>query len=234
MEIAPGVHQVRLLGADTFLIAEPGQGVTLIDAGMIGARRAIERRLHAIGRSLDQVERIVCTHGHPDHIGGLRELVRDRDNVSILMHPADLAGLSLSLREVVARTDDGVARHSRLIAYMTRTPQNAEPIEDGAVIPVLGGLRVVHTPGHTPGSICLYAERHRLLFTGDVLQVIRGRLTYASAFFSHDYPQACATVDRLAALDVETIALSHYPPWRNDPNRALRALADRAATAGSA
>ncbi|MGH2429696.1 MAG: MBL fold metallo-hydrolase [Candidatus Limnocylindria bacterium] len=229
MEIAPGVHQVRLLGADTFLIAEPGQGVTLIDAGMIGARRAIERRLRAIGRSLDDVERIVCTHGHPDHIGGLHELVRDREHVSVLMHPADLAGLRLSLRQVMTRTDDGVARHNRMIAYMTRTPADAEPVEDGDVIPVLGGLRVVHTPGHTPGSICLYAERHRLLFTGDVLQVIRGRLTYASSLFSHDYAQACATIDRLAALDVETIALSHYPPWRRDPNRALRQLAARAA-----
>jgi glyoxylase-like metal-dependent hydrolase (beta-lactamase superfamily II) len=94
---------------------------------------------------------------------------------------------------------------------------------------MLGGLRVVHTPGHTPGSVCLYAERHRLLFTGDVLQVVRGRLTYASAFFSHDHAGARGSVERLARLDVETIALSHYPPWRDHPNEALRELAARAA-----
>ena len=73
---------------------------------------------------------------------------------------------------------------------------------------MLGGLRVVHTPGHTPGSVCLYAERLRLLFTGDVLQVIRGRLAYASWFFSHDHAGARASVERLAALEVDTIALS--------------------------
>jgi hypothetical protein len=59
--------------------------------------------------------------------------------------------------------------------------------------------------------------------------VKRGRLTYASAFFSHDYAGARASVERLAALDVGTIALSHYPPWRDDPNAMLDQLAALAA-----
>ena len=61
-----------------------------------------------------------------------------------------------------------------------------------------------------------------------MLQVVRGQLTYASAFFSHDHAGARGSVERLAALDVETIALSHYPPWRHGANAALRELADRA------
>ena len=80
---------------------------------------------------------------------------------------------------------------------------------------------MVHTPGHTPGSVCLYAVRDRLLFSGDVLQVIRGRLTFASPLFSHDMAEARASVERLAALEVDTIAFSHYPPWRRDPSGAL-------------
>jgi glyoxylase-like metal-dependent hydrolase (beta-lactamase superfamily II) len=228
MEIAPDVHQVRLLGADTFVLVE--DRLTLIDAGMVGARGPIERYVRRIGRSLDEVERIICTHGHPDHIGGLHELVRDRDDVRVLMHPADLAGLRVGLREALAGTDDGAGRRARVIAYLTRTPATADPIEDGDVLPVLGGLHVVHTPGHTPGSICLYAPRDRILFTGDVLQVVRGRLTFASAFFSHDLAQARASVERLAALEVEMIALSHYPPWRHEPNEELRRLAARATT----
>jgi glyoxylase-like metal-dependent hydrolase (beta-lactamase superfamily II) len=227
MEIGPGVHQVRMLGADAFLIAE--ERVTLIDAGMVGSRRTLERYLRRIGRDMGELERIICTHGHPDHIGGVSELVRDRDDVAVLIHPDDLAGLRLPLREALARTEDRAIRRGRLIQYLTRTPTDATPIVDGDLLPLLGGLRVVHTPGHTPGSVCLYAERHRLLFSGDVLQVVGGGLTYASAFFSHDHAGARASVARLAALDVGTIALSHYPPWRDDCNATLDQLAALAA-----
>ena len=227
MEIAPGVHQVRMLGADAFLLAE--ERLTLIDAGMVGSRRTLERYLRGIGRRLDELDRIICTHGHPDHIGGVSELVRDRDDVAVLIHPDDLAGLRLPLREALARTEGVTVRRGRLIQYLTRAPTDPTPVTDGEVLPLLGGLRVVHTPGHTPGSICLYAPRHRLLFTGDVLQVVRGRLTYASAFFSHDPAGARGSVERLAALDVETIALSHYPAWRDDCNATLDQLAARAA-----
>lgn len=227
MEIAPGVHQVRMLGADAFLIAE--ERLTLIDAGMVGSRLMLERYLRRIGRSTDELERIICTHGHPDHIGGVSELVRNRDDVSVLIHPDDLAGLRLPLREALARTADRAIRRGRLIQYLTRTPVDPISVNDGDVLPMLGGLRVVHTPGHTPGSICLYAERLRLLFTGDVLQVLRGRLTYASAFFSHDHAGARASVEKLAALEVDRIALSHYPPWTDDARGALRELATAAA-----
>ena len=139
------------------------------------------------------------------------------------MHPADLDGLTVTLRDAVANRNRG-----QLIAYFTRHPGEATPVEDGQVLPILGGLRVVHTPGHTPGSICLYAERLKLLFVGDTLQVIRGKVTFASRVFSEDLPLARASVARLAALDVETIAFSHYPPWRDEANTVLRALASRA------
>jgi glyoxylase-like metal-dependent hydrolase (beta-lactamase superfamily II) len=226
MQIAPGVHQVRMLGADAFLLEE--DRLTLIDAGMVGSRVMLERYLRRIGRRLDELERIICTHGHPDHIGGVRELVRDRDDVSVLIHPDDLAGLTRPLREAMATAESHGERRGRIIQYLTRTPADPTPVEHGELLPILGGLRVVHTPGHTPGSICLYLEASRVLFTGDVLQVVRGQLTYASAFFSHDHAGARGSVERLAALDVETIGLAHYPAWRADANAALRELADRA------
>lgn len=227
MEIAPGVHQVRMLGADAFLLAD--DRLTLIDAGMAGSRIALMRYLRRIGRRLDELERIICTHGHPDHIGGLNELVRGRDDIDVLIHPADLEGLRRPFSEALDPTEPRAERRGRLIQYLTRTPADPVGVHDAEMLPVLGGLRVVHTPGHTPGSICLYLERERVVFTGDVLQVIRGRLTYANAFFSHDHAGARISVERLAALDVGTIALSHYPPWRDDPNRVLARLAARAA-----
>jgi glyoxylase-like metal-dependent hydrolase (beta-lactamase superfamily II) len=220
MEIAPQVHAVPTVGATAFLLCE--ERLTLIDTGLVGSRRRLARYLRTLGRSIDELDRIVCTHAHPDHIGAVRELVAGSE-AEVLMHPADLAGLQVTLREAVTNRSAG-----QMIAALTRGPEDAQPVEDGEVLPALGGLEVVHTPGHTPGSICLYAPSQRLLFVGDVLQVVRGRLAYASALFSDDMPQARSSVERLAALDVETIAFSHYRPWRRNANAALRRLADRA------
>jgi glyoxylase-like metal-dependent hydrolase (beta-lactamase superfamily II) len=223
MEIAPTVHAVPLLNVYAYLLDEPQ--MTLIDAGLIGSGRRVERYAARLGRSMDELSRIVCTHAHPDHIGGVRELAGDRD-VEVLMHPADLSGLEVTLRDAVANRNRG-----QLIAYFTRHPGEASPLVDGDVLPILGGLEVVHTPGHTPGSICLYAPRHKLLFVGDALQVVRGKVTFASQVFSEDIAEARSSVARMAELDVETIAFSHYRPLREGANQVLRDLAQSAAVA---
>jgi glyoxylase-like metal-dependent hydrolase (beta-lactamase superfamily II) len=100
----------------------------------------------------------------------------------------------------------------RIFAAMTPPLEAFTPLRDGDVLPVLGGLEVIHTPGHTPGSVCLYAARDRVLFTGDVLQHRFGRLSFASRLYSDDYRRARRTAQRLSSLDVETIVFSHFPP----------------------
>ena len=220
LEIAPGVHAVPLRAAQGHLLWE--DRLTLIDTGLPGSRPRLERYLATQGRSIDELDRIICTHGHPDHAGGVRELAPE--GVEVLMHPADFAGLQLGLRAALLRPSRG-----RLFAAMTRAPVKVTPIEDGDVLPMLGGLHVVHTPGHTPGSVCLYAPRDRLLFVGDALELRRGRMWFASPWFSDDIRAARLSVRRLAELDVETLVFSHWPPWRADANGALRELAAKVA-----
>jgi glyoxylase-like metal-dependent hydrolase (beta-lactamase superfamily II) len=220
VELAPGLFAVQLVSSRGFLITEPE--LTLIDAGLPGSRRPLERYLARLGRSMSELRRIVCTHGHPDHIGGVREMTADTE-AEVLMHPADIAGLKVTLREAWNARGRG-----KLIAWFTRGPHAATPIHDGEELPVLGGLQVIHTPGHTPGSVCFYAPKHRILFTGDVLQVIKGRVTFAHRYFSSDFAMACESVERLTEFDVRTIAFSHYPAWTEDANGILAGLARRA------
>ena len=131
--------------------------------------------------------------------------------------PDELAGRGAAAR-----------RGPRLFAAMTPEPPAFQPIEDGDVLPMLGGLRVIHTPGHTPGSVCLYGARDRVLFVGDTLQRRFGRVSFASGLYSDDHAAARRAMKRLAELDVETVVFSHYAALRRGSARHPRGLASRA------
>ncbi|MFN2484688.1 MAG: MBL fold metallo-hydrolase [Candidatus Limnocylindria bacterium] len=72
MEVLPTLHAVQLIGSTGYLICE--DAITLVDAGHRGSARRLARYLDGLGRSIDEVTRIICTHGHPDHVGGAHEI----------------------------------------------------------------------------------------------------------------------------------------------------------------
>ena len=212
------VAVIQLARVKAHLIIEPE--LSLIDCGHAGSAPTIRRAIAGHGRTPDQLRRVVITHGHPDHAGSARQLCLD--GATILIHPADARNLAITWREVVNRPTRG-----RIFAAMTAEPPAFEPIEDGEVLPMLGGLRVIHTPGHTPGSVCLYAARDKVLFVGDTLQRRFGRVSYASGLYSDDHRAAKRAVKRLAELDVKTVVFSHFAALEEGATEVLAELASR-------
>ena len=212
------IQPIELRRVQAHLVLEPE--LSLIDCGYSGSMSRISKAIEEAGRSMDELARVVCTHGHPDHAGGARELAMA--GVPILIHPADGARLSTTWRDALRHPSRG-----RIFAAMTPEPPETVPVRDGEVLPILGGLEVVHTPGHTPGSVCLYARRDRVLFVGDTLQRRFGTVSFASSLYSDDIATARRSVQRLASLDVSTVVFSHFPPLTEGASETLAALARR-------
>jgi glyoxylase-like metal-dependent hydrolase (beta-lactamase superfamily II) len=212
------VVAVALGRVQAHLVLEPE--LSLIDCGYARSSTRIARAVADQGRSMADLARVICTHGHPDHAGGARELALA--GIPVLIHPADGERLAITWRQMLRRPSRG-----GLFAAMTPEPPQTVPIEDGDVLPLLGGLRVIHTPGHTPGSVCFFGARDRVLFVGDVLQRRFGRVSFASTLYSDDMAMARRAVQRLTSLDVEIVVFSHYPPLTEGAAETLASLARR-------
>lgn len=105
-----------------------------------------------------KVEYIICTHGHPDHVCGNRR-IKEATGAAIVMHSADAA--FFGRREV---------REYFSMLGLEPSPPVDRLVEDGDVIEIgEEKLEVIHTPGHTPGGICLLCGPD--LITGDTLFV---------------------------------------------------------------
>jgi glyoxylase-like metal-dependent hydrolase (beta-lactamase superfamily II) len=222
-KVDPGVHEIQLLRVKAHAIVDD-DGITLIDTGHAGSLPRIARAINGLGYSIDDIQRVVCTHGHPDHAGSAQAFADL--GIDVWIHPDDAVNLDVGFADVIRHPSRG-----RVFAAMTPPLDRFKPLQDGLVLPALGGLEVVHTPGHTPGSVCLFAPRPGLLFVGDTLQRRFGRVSFASGLYSDDAAAARASVQRLTPLHVKTIVFSHYPALDEGAATILAGLARQAQAA---
>jgi len=223
IELAPGIHRVPVTPADlvnVFLFEEPSGELTLVDAGVKGSPKRVLAAIEALGRSPADVTRIVLTHAHADHAGGAARM-QAATGGRVHAHADDEA----YVRDGRVPPRD---RRSILGRLLQMLPDGFAPLAvdevftDGGVLDVAGGLRVVHTPGHSPGHVSLFHEGSGVLLTGDALFNWTRRIQFSPRFFCTDIPMSRETAFRLGDLDFETVAFMHGPEIRDDAQRRVQ------------
>jgi glyoxylase-like metal-dependent hydrolase (beta-lactamase superfamily II) len=228
-EIAPGVRRVATTRRDNAFLLDGDDGCTLVDVGWASAPARIEAALAEHRRRLSDIRRIVLTHAHPDHVKGAAELVA-RTGARLLVHQAD-AGWLASGRVPPTGRSGAAGRLLDRIPLLHWTPVTADILlRDGDRVDGAGGLRVIHTPGHTPGHIVLHYEPGNTLIAGDALFNRGAELGLGPAALAADPAQRPSSLARLPR-DVTSVGFAHGDPVRGTAVDPYHALVARMATA---
>lgn len=212
--VAEGIHQIEHACVNCYLV-EDGRRLMLVDAGLPAGWRHIVAALHELGRRPGELEAVVLTHGHFDHIGTVARIQRDfglpvyihPDDAYIAAHPYryqhEKSRLAYPFRypgsvPVLARMGLGGALNVRGV-------RGLEPLSSGSAAALPGSPVVVGTPGHTAGHCALYFPGRDAVVSGDALVTL-------DPYTGESGPQtvsAAATGDsRLAVASLEALELT--------------------------
>ncbi len=222
MEVVPGVHAVPgTRWSRVYLIEDESLG--LIDSGLPWSAGAIIKYIRSIGREPEELRTILITHGHPDHSSGALSL-RRRTGAEIVAHPGDTKANSRDERSLSYKGVIGDL--SVPLPFFQRTLID-KAAADGDEIPLFGGIEVTHTPGHTAGSVCYLLKRSGVLFSGDTLFSNGHRISRSVPFPGYDGEKYRQSLDRLAAMNFETLCGGHGDPLVHGASDRLRELLER-------
>jgi len=214
MEIVEGIHQVDGVNANVYVVVE-GKQVTLIDTGMPGNSGKILNYVGTIGLQASDVSQIVLTHHHIDHVGSVYEL-KKATNAKIAVHEEDadfVAG------KKAAPKNKNILIRALSSVFKIKPVEVDTRLKEGDRV---GRLIVVHTPGHTPGSICLHDVQNKVLFVGDALRYAGGKLEGPNERFTPDMSLANQSIQKIAKLDFDLMLSGHGDPLRPDAAKHVR------------
>ncbi|MFL5847253.1 MAG: MBL fold metallo-hydrolase [Solirubrobacteraceae bacterium] len=235
-DVAPGIHRIEHNHTNFYLV-EDGDRVTIVDACIPPAWGSLPKALAEIGRTLGDVDALILTHAHFDHIG-FAERARRELGVDVWVHEAD---------EPLTKHPRTYRRERPLLQYVLTQPR-AFPVLAGFItsrgmwppaveqvrtfterqdLPVTGAPKTVFTPGHTDGHCAFHYPDRDAVIAGDCVVVYDPYLAKAcgpkvvSRAATADSAQALSTLDALAATGAKTVLTGHGDPWTQGAEAAV-------------
>jgi glyoxylase-like metal-dependent hydrolase (beta-lactamase superfamily II) len=202
----------------SYLVDSAGE-LTLVDTSTGGCADAILHAIEKLGRKPTDLRTIITSHYHFDHTGNA-DALRERTGARILAHAYDTPYID-------GRQPWGTGRQPTAWERLGEGMMAPKPyaltvdamVRDGEVLP--GNLRIIHTPGHTPGHVSVYDESRRILFAADAFMNVFGlRLPLGGS--THDMDQARRSVEALSRLDIDHALPGHGQPILSHAGEKLR------------
>jgi glyoxylase-like metal-dependent hydrolase (beta-lactamase superfamily II) len=239
-DIAPGVHLVQDAHTNWYLVEEDGR-LTIVDTGHPRSWRSLHEALTTLGRRSSDIEAVILTHGHFDHMG-FAERARTELGLVPLVHELEVPVVRRPWRYDHERSRlRYFARHPEFVriflgmgaagALWVRGLRRGRTFASDAELEVPGRPRVVFTPGHTYGHCSFHLPKRAIVLAGDALVTLnpytgrRGPQIVAGAATA-DSAQALASLDRLAATRAQIVLTGHGEPWTDGVDSAVEQARD--------
>jgi glyoxylase-like metal-dependent hydrolase (beta-lactamase superfamily II) len=241
LRLAHNLHRVGSDLVNVYLVDHP-DGVIVIDTGLSGHFDEMVEELAAMGRTLDDVRGVILTHGDTDHIGFAERIHRDH-GVPVRIHEDDAVRARLEVRK--PSTGWGPVKLRPLARFLwysarrgglkTRPVTDLETFSGDGELDLPGTPRVIHIPGHTPGSTAVHIPHVEAVFVGDAMttnDVLTGASGPRLAPFTLEPDQALASLAKLEGLPAKWILPGHGPPWSGGVEEALALIREAASRPG--
>jgi glyoxylase-like metal-dependent hydrolase (beta-lactamase superfamily II) len=236
MEISPGIYSMsqRKGGHVHAFLLDDSASLTVIDTLYDTDARIVLDQIRSIGRRVTDLEHIVLTHGHRSHLGGLATLKR-LSGATVHSHEweADIIAGERTAQPVTPIPMRPLLTYWRVYYLqlgaalgLGRHPPCPvdRTLEDGDQV---GPVRVLHTPGHTPGHLSFWWPERRVLLAGDAIATYP-ELAAGWPAFNLNEKQHRASLARMAELDAQVVAVGHGEPITRGAAERVRSLAVRA------
>lgn len=193
-----------------------GESVTIIDTGFAGSAEAILNGITACGRRAQDVRAILVTHCHWDHAGSLAAL-QAGTKATTYMHPDDAALVRVGLCARPCFPSPGLFNRTLFQLFVNDAPaRRIDPapvdreIGDGEELPIAGGIRAIHAPGHCAGQLAFLWNRHAgVLFAADTAANLWG-LGLSIGYENLDL--GLQSLAKISALTFENACFGHGTP----------------------
>jgi len=208
MQITKNIHRIGGF-VNQYLLIDNDE-LTLIDAGMLSNAGNIIKYIKNAGLNPENLNRILITHSDPDHYGAANK-IQEVTGAEIWTSQieADAMKTGSNTREITPKGFFAII--FPLLGPLLSSPptQVDHIIKDGDILPILCGLQVIASPGHTPGHISFFLPEERILFVGDAIRAKLGSPVATSDATTGDPIQAQASFENLMKLNPLVLACGH-------------------------
>jgi glyoxylase-like metal-dependent hydrolase (beta-lactamase superfamily II) len=241
LKIADGIEMIEismnLMGGESIIcptLIWDDDTVILIDAGTTGSLSEIKKAMKDAGVPFERLDKIVVTHQDIDHIGGIKDILEELPEVKVLAHEEDKPYIqgekklvrlnSIIMGRISALPEEERKRNLDLFEN-THAPVDIT-LADGEELADCGGIVIIHTPGHTPGHICLYHKPSKTLIVGDTMRVFGGQLIgpQGQPLNEKDMKKAINSLKKFEKYDIENIIAYHGGLFNGDSNQRVKEL----------